>query len=92
LTLVRHDFVPAGHRNHAVLFKPRRVAVVKATKVGLAVEGRTEPSWLEINRASEFRFGGDEVTVDLTGKGDFAKVMVYKLSTPEGTQEHAETA
>lgn len=81
LTLVRHDFVPPSHRNHAVLFKPRRVAALQATKVGLAIEGRTDPSWLDINRASDFRFAGDEVTVDLSGQGDFAKVMVYKVST-----------
>lgn len=80
LTLVRHDFVPPTHRNHDALFKPRRVAALQATKVGLTMEGRTEPSWLDLDRASDFRFADDEVTVDLSGRGDFAKVMTYRLS------------
>jgi hypothetical protein len=83
LTLVRHDFVTPAHRNYTVLFAPRRVAVVKATQVGLVVSGKGEPSWLDLNPASAFRFEGDLVTVDLTGRGDFEKVMIYRVSIAE---------
>lgn len=80
LTLTRHDFVTPAHRNYAALFAPRRVAVVKATQVGLVVSGKDEPSWLDLKPASAFRFHGDLVTVDLTGRGDFKKVMIYRVS------------
>ena len=84
LTLEQHDLVPPTHRNYAVLFKPRQVAVLKRTKVGLATEGKAEPSWLDLDRASSFRFDGDRVTVDLSGNDDFGKVMVYRLSLATG--------
>jgi hypothetical protein len=80
LTLTRHDFVTPAHRNYAALFAPRRVAVVKATQVGLVVSGKDEPSWVDLKPASAFRFDGDLVTVDLTGSGTFEKVMIYRVS------------
>lgn len=86
MTLVRHDNIPPGHRNYNLLFTPRAVTAVRATEVGLAVSGHSEPSWLKLSPASAFRFDGDLVTVDL-GRGDFSKVMSYRVST-EG--EHVE--
>jgi hypothetical protein len=51
LTLMRHDGVPTSHPNHAAMFRPRAVAKLTATQVALQMEGRPQPSWLNIGRA-----------------------------------------
>lgn len=86
LTLRRHDFVPPSHPNHEVMFRPRGVAALTATKVGLRMDGKPQPSWLNINRAADFRFHGDRVTVDLSEEGTFQAVMVYGLSITQPSE------
>ena len=81
LTMERHDFVPPGHRNFDGLHAPRQVAELKSTRVGLCVRGKDRPSWLDLSRASEFRFiDGNQVVVDLGEDGRFEHVIIYRLS------------
>ncbi len=77
--VVRNDWsdptkVPNPIRTPAGYFEPKKVKNLLGKSVQF-----TTGSWLDFPRASNMRFDGDTVTVDLDQNGHFDYLLVYKL-------------
>lgn len=75
--IIRHDWA-TSHNPKPGFFDPRKVVKVQSNGVAFESSSSSNGSWLYFDKASNYRFDGDKVTVDLKSDGTFDKVMVYK--------------